>query len=152
MFFWEKGLEELGFFSGYRTAKDLLEVVVVGQFFSSHDPPRAGEQRHSGLPANGPLDHLAIGLTRMIDESRDGSPSGVDNHLVVETHKVIALAAISQRNCATRITTHLVSLVYLLHAPLALRLRDNLPSVFHDDLIRAKSSHGPHTVASIFGV
>jgi hypothetical protein len=43
MFFWEKGLGELDVFSTCGTAKDLLKVVVVGQLFSSHDPPRAGE-------------------------------------------------------------------------------------------------------------
>jgi hypothetical protein len=43
MFFWEKGLGELDVFSTCGTAKDLLKVVVVGQLFSSHDPPTAGE-------------------------------------------------------------------------------------------------------------
>jgi hypothetical protein len=50
------------------------------------------------------------------------------------------------------IATHFVLFVYLFHAPLAFRLRDDFSSIFHDNLMRLESSHSPHTVASILGI
>ena len=47
---------------------------------------------------------------------------------------------------------YLVFLVNLLHASLALRLRNDLSSVLDNDLMRLKSSHCTHTVATILGI
>lgn len=74
---------------------DLLEVVIIGQLFSSHDPPRTGEQCHSRLPTDRPLDHLAVGFTRVIDKACDCSPGRINDHFVIETHEVVALPRVS---------------------------------------------------------
>jgi hypothetical protein len=88
----------------------------------------------------------------VIDEARNGSSSGVDDHLIVEAHEVVTLPSISQRNKDMHRATHFVFLIDLLHASLTFGLRDDLSSVFHDDLMRPESSHSPYTVASILGI
>jgi hypothetical protein len=47
---------------------------------------------------------------------------------------------------------YLVFFVDLLHAPLALRLCDDLSGILHNDLVRFKCSHSTHAIAPIFGV
>lgn len=76
-----------------RIAMYLLEVVIIGQFFASHNPARTGEECHSWFSAYSPLNHLTIGLARVIDESRDSASSGVDDHLIVEAHEIVALVS-----------------------------------------------------------
>jgi len=68
-----------------------IEVVVVGQFFPGHDALVAGEEGHAGFAADGPFDHAAVGLTGVVDEAGDGAAGGVEDHLLVEVHEVVAL-------------------------------------------------------------
>ena len=50
------------------------------------------------------------------------------------------------------IKSHLVFLVHLLHASLALGLCDDFSGVLNNNLMRLKSSHGAHTKATILGI
>lgn len=47
------------------------------------------------FPAYDPLHHLAVGFARVVDEARDGAAGGVDDHVLVEEHEVVALRGIS---------------------------------------------------------
>lgn len=48
--------------------------------------------------------------------------------------------------------TYLVLLVDLLHAALALGLRDDLSGILNNYLMRVKLSHRTHTIATIYGI
>lgn len=72
---------------------NLLKVVIIRQFLASHNAARTGEECHSWFSAHSPLNHLAIGLARVVDESRNSASSGVDDHLIVEAHKIVALVS-----------------------------------------------------------
>lgn len=99
---------------------DSLEIVVVSQLFAGHDTTRTCEESHTRFSTDSPFDHLAIGFTRMIYEPSDRAASSVDDHLVVEAHKIIALMYMSEPlNQTCEWLTHLVFLVDLLHASLA---------------------------------
>jgi len=71
---------------------DLLEIVIVRELFTSHDATPASEECHTRFSANSPLDHLAIGLARMVHETSDGTTSSVNDHFVVEAHEIVALS------------------------------------------------------------
>ena len=71
--------------------QDSLEVIVIRQLLPGHDSSFSRKKRHTRLTSNCPLDHPAIRLTRMIDKSSYRTSSGVDNHVLVENHKIEAL-------------------------------------------------------------
>ena len=114
---------------------DLLKIVIVGELIASHDAAGTGEQRHARLSTHSPLDHLAVGFTRVIDESSNSPTSRIDDHFVVEAHEIIALQRISGNLYGKTSTTYLVFLVDLFHAPLAFRLMAHGP--------RRKMEHAP---------
>jgi hypothetical protein len=72
----------------------LLKIVIIGKFFTRHDPSCASKQSHAGFAINGPFDHLAVRFARMIYEASNCPASGIDDHLVVETHQVITLLCV----------------------------------------------------------
>lgn len=39
-----------------------------------------------------PFYHLAVRFTRVVDEAGDGAAGGVDDHVLVEEHEVVALS------------------------------------------------------------
>ena len=126
---------------------DSLKVVIICQFFTSHDPARPGKQSHSRLSTNGPLDHFAIGLAGMIYKSCDRASSSIYDHLVVEAHKVVTLFHISL-GCHTIHLSYLVLLIDLFHTPFTLRLRDDLAGIFNNDLMGLEGPHCPYTVTT----
>jgi len=71
--------------------RNLLEIIVVGQLFPSHDAPVPSEESHTRLAGNSPLFHSAVGFAGMVDEARNGATGGIDNHILVEVHEIIAL-------------------------------------------------------------
>lgn len=72
----------------------------------------------------------------MIDESSNGATGCIDNHVLVEIHQIVALYMLERIiKIVERNTTHFVILVDGPHASLALILRDDLTSIFHNDLI-----------------
>jgi hypothetical protein len=86
MFFWEKGLSRLVCVLSRGEFPNSLEIVVVGKFIARHDAYRTSKQGHPGFAINSPLDHLAIRFTRMVHKPSNGTASGINDHLVVETH------------------------------------------------------------------
>lgn len=70
---------------------DLLEVVIVAQLLSGHDAILSGKEGHARLPGNSPLLHTAIRFTRMVDKASNGSSSGINDHVLVKVHQVVAL-------------------------------------------------------------
>ena len=89
----------------------------------------------------------------MIDESGNGASSCVDDHLVVKAHEIVTLTLVSPHDgFGVNIMIYLIFLVDLLHAALTLRLCNDFSSIFHNDLVRLKRSHGSHTVAAVFRV
>ena len=75
----------------------ILEIVIVRQLFARHDTSFSGEQCHPWFTLDSPLDHLAIWLTRMIDEPGYGASRGIADHVLIKHHKVKALSAVRGR-------------------------------------------------------
>jgi hypothetical protein len=75
---------------------DSLEIVVVSQLLARHNATRACEESHARFPTDSPFDHLAIGFTRVVHKSSNRAASGVNDHFVVEAHKIIALMCVSR--------------------------------------------------------
>ena len=68
-----------------------LEVVIVGELITGHDAIFSREQRHSWLAGHRPLDHVAIGLARVVDKPGDGAACSVDDHVLIKVHQIVAL-------------------------------------------------------------
>lgn len=130
---------------------DLLKVVIIGQLLASGDSTGTGKQGHPWLSANSPFDHFAVGLARVVYESCDGTSSGINDHLVVKAHEIVALIHVSFIRSAVSLS-HLVFFVDLLHTPLTLRLSDDLTSIFDDDLMGSERPHCSDTVPTAFGL
>lgn len=130
---------------------DLLEVIVISQFFASHDSAGTGKECHSWLSSDGPFDHLTVGFAGVVDESGNGTSRRIDDHFVVEAHKVVALIRVS-RHRRTESSSYLILLVHLLHASLTFGLSDDLTSVLNYDLMGLKGSHCTNTVATAFSL
>lgn len=132
---------------------DLLKVVIVCQLFARHDPTKASEECHSWFSANRHLPHLAVGLTGVVDKACDSTSGGIDNHLVVKTHQIVALIYVSSPSESdANVSSHLIFLVDLLHTSFALGLCDNLAGIFDDDLKGLKSSHCANSIPTAFGL
>lgn len=87
----ERAVDVVSIVEAKELNQDVLEIVVVSEFLSCHDTPRTGKKGHSRLTIDSPFDHLAIWLTRMIDEPSNGTTSGIDDGLVIEAHQIVAL-------------------------------------------------------------
>lgn len=69
----------------------------------------------------------------MVDKSGNRTASCVNYHLVVESHKIIAL----------------IVLVLDFHPSIALLLRDDLTCILNNDLMWIKTSHGTDAITTI---
>jgi hypothetical protein len=72
---------------------NVLELVIICQFLSSHDPSVSSKKSHPRLPCNNPFDHSAIGFTRMVDESSNRSSCSINDHILIKEHEVVTLVS-----------------------------------------------------------
>lgn len=75
-----------------------VELVIIRQLFARHDACVAGEKCHAWFARYGPLDHPAVWFAGVVDKARDRASGGVQDHLLVEVHQIIALSEICQRD------------------------------------------------------
>ena len=90
----------------------------------------------------------------MIDEARDGPASGVDDHVLIEAHEVVALSrlvslTLHDRSITVTPATNLVVLVLLVHSSIALLLGDDLARVLENDLMRLERAVAAHTIPTV---
>ena len=85
----------------------------------------------------------------MVDETGDGSSSGVQYHLLVEVHQIVALSLISLSSLQTIVITNLCILVSLVHPKITLILCYDLTSVLNNDLIGLKCTVASHSVSAV---
>ena len=69
----------------------VLKIIVIRQFFSSHDPFIAREKSHSRFSGNSPFDHPAIGLARVVDKAGDRTTRCINDRVLIENHQIEAL-------------------------------------------------------------
>lgn len=74
-----------------RRQSNSLKIVVIGQFLTRHDATIASEESHARFPSDSPLLHPTVGLTRVIDEAGDGASSGINDHILIKVHQIVAL-------------------------------------------------------------
>ena len=78
----------------------ILEVIVISQLLTGHDALLASKECHAWFAGYNPLDHLAVRFARMVHETGDGAPSGIDDHILVERHEIVALDSVSALDTA----------------------------------------------------
>lgn len=131
---------------------DLLKIVIITQLLPCHDPAISCKESHTRLPCNSPLLHPAIRLARVINKASNGPSSGINDHVLIKVHQIIALCCevnndkkqpLGERN------THFIVLVYSPHSPLTLPLVDDLTCVLHNNLIWFKAAIAANAIASI---
>jgi len=77
---------------------NILKVVVIGQLFTCHNAVISSEKCHARLSCHNPLHHLAVGFAGVVDEASNGSACGINDHVLVEGHKVVALLCMSAKS------------------------------------------------------
>ncbi len=89
----------------------------------------------------------------MVDETSDGTSSGVKDHGLVKVHKIVTLELALDHDCVEKCTEerlcYLGVLIALVHAFVTFALCDDLPCVFDNDLVRLERTVGSYAVATI---
>ena len=63
-----------------------LEIVVIGQFFSRGYASFPSEESDARFSGDGPHQHLAVRIARMIHKASHGATSGINDHLLGKGH------------------------------------------------------------------
>jgi hypothetical protein len=71
--------------------RNVLKVIVISQLFPCHDATVPCEKSHSWFPRNSPLLHSAIRLAGMVYKTGYGTAGGINDHILIKVHKIIAL-------------------------------------------------------------
>lgn len=86
----------------------------------------------------------------MIHKARNGASRGVNNHVLIEVHEVVALrVCVNHYQTKGVRTTNLVVLVGRPHPPLTLNLRDDLACVFDNDLVGLEGAVATDAISAI---
>ncbi len=86
----------------------------------------------------------------MVDETRDGPACSIDDHVLIEIHEIVALLRVSLTlHQAPKRGTNIVLLVDGVHPLIALLLRDNLPGIFGDDLVRLEGAVASDAIPAV---
>jgi hypothetical protein len=132
-------------------SREGIKIVVVGQLIASHNRAISSKQSHAWLATHYPLHHFAVGFAGVINEARDAALGGINNHILVKRHEVIALEVIVSPDCKLALDkTHIIVLVVLIHPAIALIFGDNFTGVLNNDLMSGERAIAANTVATIF--
>lgn len=69
----------------------VLKIVIVRQFFTCHYSVVFRKKGHSRFSRNSPFLHPAIGLARVVNKTCNRAPCGIDDHVLVKIHEIVAL-------------------------------------------------------------
>ena len=90
----------------------------------------------------------------MIHKTRDAASSSIDYHVLIKRHQVITLSLLATTSsiCTHEVPfflSYLVILVYLIHTAVTFFFRDDLTSIFHDDLVWFEAAVGADAIATV---
>lgn len=86
----------------------------------------------------------------MVHKASYRAAGGINDHVLVKVHQVIALEIVLIAVSSKCHATNLVVLVDSPHPPFAFGLSQNLAGILHDDLVRLKGTVAAHSISTVW--